>query len=61
MFSNILVVAGAGISVESGIQPFRGKDGIWEENPLEMATYRKFINEPYALDRKSTRLNSSHR
>jgi NAD-dependent deacetylase len=46
MFSNILVVAGAGISVESGIQPFRGKDGIWEENPLEMATYRKFIKEP---------------
>jgi NAD-dependent deacetylase len=46
MFSNTLVVAGAGISVESGIQPFRGKDGIWEENPLEMATYRKFIKEP---------------
>jgi NAD-dependent deacetylase len=49
MFSNTLVVTGAGISVESGIQPFRGKDGIWEENPLEMATYRKFINEPDAF------------
>jgi NAD-dependent deacetylase len=44
--NNIIVLAGAGISVESGIQPFRGKDGIWEENPMEMATYRKFINEP---------------
>lgn len=46
MFSKMLVVAGAGISVESGVQPFRGKDGIWEENPLEMATYKKFIKEP---------------
>jgi NAD-dependent deacetylase len=46
MNENIVFVAGAGISVESGIQPFRGKDGIWEENPIEMATYRKFINEP---------------
>jgi len=46
LYTNILVIAGAGISVESGIQPFRGKEGIWEENPMEMATYRKFINEP---------------
>lgn len=46
MFENYLIIAGAGISVESGIKPFRGKDGIWEENPMEMATYRKFINEP---------------
>ena len=43
---NVVVVTGAGISVESGIQPFRGKDGIWEIDPMEMATYRKFISEP---------------
>ena len=43
---NIVVITGAGISVESGIQPFRGKSGIWEENPMEMATYQKFSNEP---------------
>jgi len=43
---NIVVIAGAGISVESGIQPFRGKSGIWEENPMEMATYHKFCTDP---------------
>ena len=41
-YNDIVVVAGAGISVESGIQPFRGKNGIWEENPMEMATFHKF-------------------
>lgn len=43
---NIVVITGAGVSVESGIQPFRGKNGIWEENPMEMATYHKFNSEP---------------
>jgi NAD-dependent deacetylase len=39
---NIVVITGAGVSVESGIQPFRGKNGLWNENPMEMATYRNF-------------------
>ena len=43
---NIVVITGAGVSVESGIQPFRGKNGIWEENPMEMATYHKFSTDP---------------
>jgi NAD-dependent deacetylase len=43
---SIVVITGAGISVESGIQPFRGKSGIWEENPMEMATYEKYSKEP---------------
>jgi NAD-dependent deacetylase len=44
--ANTLVITGAGVSVESGIKPFRGKDGIWEENPVEMATFRKFSSDP---------------
>jgi NAD-dependent deacetylase len=43
---NIVVITGAGVSVESGIQAFRGKSGIWEENPMEMATYYKFSTDP---------------
>ena len=43
---NIVVITGAGVSVESGIQAFRGKSGIWEENPMEMATYHKFSTDP---------------
>lgn len=43
---NIVVITGAGISVKSGIQSFRGKSGIWEENPIEMATYNKFCTDP---------------
>jgi NAD-dependent deacetylase len=44
--NKIVVVTGAGISVESGIQPFRGANGIWEENPMEMATFAKYSEEP---------------
>ncbi len=44
--NDMVVITGAGISVDSGIKPFRGKDGIWKENPLEMATFKKFMTEP---------------
>ena len=43
---NAVFVTGAGVSVESGIQPFRGPNGIWEENPMEMASYRKYNSDP---------------
>jgi NAD-dependent deacetylase len=39
---NTVVITGAGVSVESGIQPFRGKNGLWNENPTEMASNRYF-------------------
>ncbi len=43
----LLVLTGAGISAESGIPTFRGKDGYWVEGsrhyaPQEMATWRMF-------------------
>lgn len=46
MDNSIVVVTGAGISVDSGIQPFRGKNGLWNENPTTMATYEKFKTDP---------------
>lgn len=42
----LVVLTGAGISVESGIKPFRGENGIWNENPTTMATYAKFVSDP---------------
>ncbi len=43
----ITVLTGAGMSVESGIAPFRGEDGLWEEfDPQEMASARAFSENP---------------
>jgi NAD-dependent deacetylase len=39
---NVVALTGAGISVESGIPPFRGKGGIWEKfDPMEFAHIEK--------------------
>ena len=44
---HIVALTGAGISVESGIPPFRGKGGIWEKfDPMEVAHIDSFMQDP---------------
>ena len=50
----LVVLSGAGVSAESGIPTFRGKDGYWvvgskEYAPQEMATHSMFSREPEAI------------
>ena len=44
---NIVVLTGAGISAESGLQTFRDSDGLWEGHRIEdVATPRAFAKNP---------------
>jgi NAD-dependent deacetylase len=44
---NIVFVTGAGISQESGIPTFRGKDGLWRKyDPMTLATVDAFYQNP---------------
>lgn len=44
---NVVALTGAGVSVESGIPPFRGKGGVWERfDPMEYATIDAFEKNP---------------
>ncbi len=43
----ILFITGAGVSAESGIPTFRGKDGWWKNhNPMELASPEGFRRQP---------------
>lgn len=43
----VVVLTGAGISAESGIQTFRAADGLWEEHKVEdVATPEGFARDP---------------
>jgi len=44
---NAVALAGAGISVESGIPSFRGSQGMWAKyDPMEYATLHAFMQSP---------------
>ncbi|MFM1896439.1 MAG: NAD-dependent protein deacylase [Pseudomonadota bacterium] len=44
---SVVVLTGAGISAESGIQTFRAADGLWEEHAIEdVATPEGFLRNP---------------
>ncbi len=46
-YKNIVILTGAGISAESGIQTFRTQDGLWENHRIEdVATPEGFAANP---------------
>ena len=74
IFNSKMTVAltGAGISVESGIPPFRGKGGLWEKyDPMEYAHIQSFLKNPekvwrvflkqFAVDLDTALPNAGHR
>ncbi|MFW5928130.1 MAG: SIR2 family NAD-dependent protein deacylase [Thermoplasmatota archaeon] len=44
---NITVLTGAGMAVESGVAPFRGENGLWEDyDPAKYAHIRSYRRDP---------------
>lgn len=51
-YRSIVVLTGAGISAESGIQTFRGADGLWENHRIEdVASPQGFAADPVMVHR----------
>lgn len=49
---NIVVLTGAGVSAESGIDTFRAADGLWENHRVEdVATPEAFVRNPELVQR----------
>jgi NAD-dependent deacetylase len=47
MLNRVFVITGAGVSAESGIPTFRGKDGYWRNlDPAKLATPEAFARDP---------------
>lgn len=45
--NHVVALTGAGISIDSGIPPFRGKGGLWERfDPMEIAHIDAFLKDP---------------
>ena len=46
--ARVVVLAGAGISTDSGIQDFRGPNGLWTKNPEaeKASTLSNYVREP---------------
>jgi NAD-dependent deacetylase len=68
---NIVILTGAGVSAESGIDTFRGGGGLWEQHRVEdVATPEAFVRDPdlvlrfYDMRRESIQTkepNAAHR
>lgn len=47
VLTRVLVITGAGVSAESGVPTFRGKNGYWRNlDPTKLATPEAFANDP---------------
>ncbi len=54
--SYVVVLTGAGMSAESGIPTFRGRDGLWRKVDPEKFTIRYFMEHPYEWWQLAVRL-----
>ncbi len=62
MKKKLVILSGAGVSAESGIQTFRDTDGLWEgHNVNDVATYEGWLkNTPLVLDFYNQRRKQLH-
>lgn len=65
LYQKIVVLTGAGVSAESGIQTFRAQDGLWEQHRIEdVATPEGFARQPDLVqafyNQRRRTLRSSH-